>query len=356
VSPLAIPDLAVTTIGRAVTIDVGANDIGFANRISLDSPAASGTVTQTGPETFVYQPDPGLTGVDTFTYSRCNLAARLCTSAAVTVTVVPAVQDDEATTFEGQPVDIAILANDLGATSPPVIASPPANGTAVIVGLLARYTPAPGFVGVDTFTYDLCAPELARAACATATVTVTVLPTPNQPPVLTPLALTTPQDTPVSGQVGATDPEGQTVTFASTPVSGPANGTATVAPDGTVSYTPAPGFVGVDAFTVQACDSAEPPACATTEVTVTVTPEPPPTVPPTTVPPPTPPPTPPPPTPSPPIIQTTLPSEVGPASTTPRGGSLPASGAVISGLLLLGVTLVAGGLVGLAARRRGGLE
>jgi PKD repeat protein len=58
--------------------------------------------------------------------------------------------------------------------------SAPANGSVVLTDWQkARYTPNPGFVGTDTFTYTVC--DLARA-CATGTVAIHVL-KPNLGPV-----------------------------------------------------------------------------------------------------------------------------------------------------------------------------
>jgi VCBS repeat-containing protein len=52
-------------------------------------------------------------------------------------------------------------------------------------------------------------------------------------------------------------------------VSGPANGRATVNPDGTITYTPNPDFCGTDSFTYKACDPSG--ACDTATVTIHVT-------------------------------------------------------------------------------------
>ena len=72
------------------------------------------------------------------------------------------------------PVDIALLPNDDTVLGAPltglVLASAPAHGTATLVGDVARYTPARGFTGTDSFTYTLSTPN----GTATATVRVVV--------------------------------------------------------------------------------------------------------------------------------------------------------------------------------------
>ncbi|MEV6987369.1 Ig-like domain-containing protein [Sphaerisporangium sp. NPDC051017] len=75
--------------------------------------------------------------------------------------------DDTATT-QGKPVSVPVLANDTGTA--PVISNvtAPGRGTATISGNTVVYTPAPGFVGTDTFTYTI------TTACGTATAKVTV--------------------------------------------------------------------------------------------------------------------------------------------------------------------------------------
>ncbi|WP_344788853.1 Ig-like domain-containing protein, partial [Postechiella marina] len=52
----------------------------------------------------------------------------------------------------------------------------------------------------------------------------------------------------------------------------PANGTVTLNPDGTITYTPEDGFTGEDTFTYTICDDANPALCDTATVTVTVQP------------------------------------------------------------------------------------
>ncbi|MGS2648951.1 Ig-like domain-containing protein, partial [Streptosporangium sp. G12] len=61
---------------------------------------------------------------------------------------------DTATT-QGKAVSVPVLANDT-ATAPAISnVTKPGNGTATISGTNVVYTPAPGFVGTDTFTYTI---------------------------------------------------------------------------------------------------------------------------------------------------------------------------------------------------------
>ncbi|MGI5488197.1 Ig-like domain-containing protein [Microtetraspora malaysiensis] len=75
--------------------------------------------------------------------------------------------DDTATT-QGKAVSIPVLANDTATA--PVISSvtAPGRGTATISGGNVIYTPGPGFVGADTFTYTI------TTACGTSAAKVTV--------------------------------------------------------------------------------------------------------------------------------------------------------------------------------------
>ncbi len=70
----------------------------------------------------------------------------------------------------------------------------------------------------------------------------------------------------------ASDPEGDNITVSSTPISPPANGSVTLNPDGTFSYTPNQNFNGGDTFEYEVCDDGFPMACNTEMVYITVTP------------------------------------------------------------------------------------
>src|SRR5687768_13460569 len=74
----------------------------------------------------------------------------------------------------------------------------------------------------------------------------------NQPPTVTVPTLTATEDTPLTAQVSATDPEGKPITIAL--VSNAQHGTATVSSAGQVAYAPAANYSGPDTFTISATD------------------------------------------------------------------------------------------------------
>jgi len=89
-----------------------------------------------------------------------------------------------------------------------------------------------------------------------------------------PDAARTPQNTPVTTGVLANDTSsGAQLDPASVTIATPsANGTATVNPDGTVTFTPAAGFSGTTTYRYRVCDTSTPtPVCATAVVTINVT-------------------------------------------------------------------------------------
>ncbi|MCI0637732.1 MAG: Ig-like domain-containing protein [Gemmataceae bacterium] len=87
----------------------------------------------------------------------------------------PVANDDTASTTENTPVDVAVLANDTdpnGDTLTVVTASPGSHGaTTVNPDNTVKYTPSPGFVGSDSFTYQI---SDGRGGFDTAAVNVTV--------------------------------------------------------------------------------------------------------------------------------------------------------------------------------------
>ena len=75
----------------------------------------------------------------------------------------------------------------------------------------------------------------------------------NQPPIAADLSRTTKHNNAVSGTVSASDPDGDSVTFAI--AAQPAHGSVSLSANGAFTYTPAGGYVGADSFTFTARDS-----------------------------------------------------------------------------------------------------
>ncbi|NQW01590.1 MAG: tandem-95 repeat protein, partial [Rhodospirillales bacterium] len=76
----------------------------------------------------------------------------------------------------------------------------------------------------------------------------------NSAPEIILTSLLTDEDTPVFGQIVASDLDGDTLTFSVATDGEPSHGSLTVTADGSYAYTPNTDFVGTDSFTVQAFD------------------------------------------------------------------------------------------------------
>ena len=226
-----------------------------------------------------YTPDPGFTGIDTFIYEVCDIVG-LCDTATVTITVIPnlppVANNDSDTTDINTPVTTDVLINDFdtdGTLDPTsvTVTSPPANGGTSVNPVTGEieYTPDLGFIGVDTYQYEVCDDD---DGCDTATVTITVGLV-NLPPIANDDVDTTTENDPVTTDVLVNDfdPEASLDLTSVTVISGPGNGGTSVNPvTGEVTYTPDPGYTGIDTYVYEVCDT--PGLCDTATVTITVIP------------------------------------------------------------------------------------
>lgn len=85
--------------------------------------------------------------------------------------------DDTATTGQGTPVSVPVLANDKATAATVSGVGKPNHGTAKISGNRVIYTPDPSFAGTDSFTYTI------TTACGTSTARVTVTASCDHKPV-----------------------------------------------------------------------------------------------------------------------------------------------------------------------------
>jgi len=211
--------------------------------------------------TVTYEPPAGFIGRTDFEYEVCD-PSNACDTATVTVFVGtgnrnPTPQDDFARTDEGEPVNIDVLDNDTDPDNDPLVVSTvedPPHGTAEIEpdGTIT-YTPDPDFVGEDIFFYTVCDPD---GACSTGFVVVQVDDAVNVPPVAVDDVYTTVKNEAINfdTRLNDFDLDGDPIRVIG--VTSPEHGTAQLMPNGTITYTPDPGFVGQDSFTVTITDDA----------------------------------------------------------------------------------------------------
>uniref|UniRef100_UPI0028D74695 T9SS type B sorting domain-containing protein n=1 Tax=Capnocytophaga leadbetteri TaxID=327575 RepID=UPI0028D74695 len=235
----------------------------------------------------VIVPNNTPSGIYTITYQICTVATpTACATATVEVTVpaatpTPTVEaNPDMFTYTGTGTQTVgnVLTNDTvsgttSATISNVTISQVSTPTGSIVPridttngnvIVPNNTPS----GIYTLTYQICT-VATPTACATATVEVTVTGTTTSTTPVLPIATddrtTTPIDTPVVVNVLANDtPNGAT---APNVVTNPTNGTTVVNPDGTIEYRPHTGFVGIDTFVYELCNTD---GCASATVTIEV--------------------------------------------------------------------------------------
>ncbi|WBX72064.1 tandem-95 repeat protein [Tenacibaculum retecalamus] len=291
----AIADIVNTYDGIAVSGNVLTNDFdleGDTQTVSSNTQPTNGTVVMNPDGSYTYTPNAGFTGEDSFTYTVCDDGTpQECATATVTVEVLPVTSsgvndapianNDIGITESGTPVTGDLLSNDFDPNGDTITINTvpvgnPTNGTVTInADGTYVYTPNPGFVGEDSFTYTIC-DDGTPQACDTATVTITVTET-NTENNLYAIddAFNGDEDGVISGDLLSNDfdPEGDNITITTTAVTGPTNGVLVINTDGTFTYTPNPGYSGTDSFVYTICDDGTPLVCDNATVYLTVNPK-----------------------------------------------------------------------------------
>ncbi|MEM6319093.1 MAG: Ig-like domain-containing protein [Bacteroidota bacterium] len=245
----------------------------------------TGTLTINPDGTFDYVPDPSFVGPVSFEYEVCDAGMpQACDTVGVMIEVLPSngtndlyATDDANSGLEGQLQTGNVTAND----------NDPENGTLTVSttplvnvtnGSLSlntdgtyTYQPNLSFTGNDQFRYSVCDDGIPMA-CDSATVYLTVLEGQN-PPLVIPSPITTPQDSTATLCVPITDlNEGDIFTANLCPGS-PVNGTTMPTVNGNelcIAYIPAIGFSGTDSICLVVCDQTG--RCDTATIPVTVVP------------------------------------------------------------------------------------
>jgi len=266
-APLA---LRAGEVGRGRVL--GRDADGDAVNYTLTKQPAHGSITLdplTGE--YTYTPNSGYRGSDVFEVT-VNDGKGGTAVVSVPVSVeppdnqIPTADAPSLSTPEGQPVGGKIIAEDAdGDPLAFVLGEGPSHGTVTLDPGTGEYiyTPNPDYAGTDTFTVVV---SDGKGGSTTSTVNITVT-SGNDAPTVPDYTLSTPEDTPLQGQVGASDTDSDGLTY----IVGkpPANGTLTLNPDGTYSYTPGADFHGTDIFTVLVSDGKGGTATSTVNITVT---------------------------------------------------------------------------------------
>ncbi len=239
----ARPDLAVTTAGTPVSIDVLANDTGGNPpfTVSLAPLSNNGTATVNGSNQVVFTPVAGFTGVAHVNYTVCD-ALQHCKTSQIDVGVhdntPPAADTLRLVTTKNQRLSIPLSHNGF------TLFQAPPNGIATLEnGQSFRYIPAGNFTGKDHFV-------LANDAFGTTvykTVEVTVLNTPSQNNMAMDDYVYTPKGKAITFNVRANDVGNLLVKSWVTPNGLPGTISGTLG-NGTVTFTPNPNFTGVATF------------------------------------------------------------------------------------------------------------
>lgn len=279
--PVAVNDSYTARAGETLTVTaangVTDNDIDPNNdtlTVTLISgPSNAATFALNANGSFSYRNNAGFCGDDSFTY-RVNDGTVDGNTATVTVHVncPPVAVADSYVTPQGTPLTVpaaGVLAND---SDPDGDAMGAVLSGFVAVGALVwngdgsfTYTPPnAAFVGTVTFQYH---PRANTMDGNDVTVTIKVNGAPAGTNDAYNVASGTTLNVAAPGVLANdTDPNADPLT--ATNASNPPNGTVTLNPDGSFSYTPDVGFTGVDSFTYQPHDGTA--GGAATTVTINV--------------------------------------------------------------------------------------
>ncbi|MFG6489634.1 putative Ig domain-containing protein [Roseateles sp. BYS78W] len=260
VAPIAGAKSATVAYNTATPIDLSTAIAGApAASVAVAGAPTHGSTSVSG-TTVTYTPSAGYSGVDSFTYTATN-AGGTSGTATVSITVTPqtpTVSAVSATVAYNSSSNTITLSLGGGAATSVAVATAATHGTATASGTSISYTPSPGYIGTDSFTYTA---TNAGGTSSPATVNLTVNPSvPVAGPVATTVAFNS------GSNVVALALTGGAAVSVAVPTA-PTHGNVTIT--GTsISYTPTVGYSGTDSFTYTATNAGGTSAPATVSLTV----------------------------------------------------------------------------------------
>jgi len=224
--------------------------------VSLDYDSADDFSMSGDGSTVIWESGEDLIGTDT--NDSCDIYSL----------ALPTPVDDAFSTDEDVVLAASVAANDgIGDDGVVALADNVMHGSLTLYpnGVFV-YTPAPGFNGIDTFTYTVT--DSWGLWSSVGTVSITVDPAADAPMAVAD-SYATPGNTALTGSsvlANDTDADGDTLTAAL--VTDVSHGVLVLQSDGTFTYAPATGFIGTDSFTYKANDGTADSAAATVSIAV----------------------------------------------------------------------------------------
>lgn len=221
-----------------------------------------GTLMLNSNGTFSYLPNLNFSGTDSFTYKTSDGASESnIATVSIGVTPVndaPIAINDIAAAVQGTATTLSVLNNDIDVDEDTLqvtsITQGSSKGSVVNNGNgTITYTSIPSFVGTETFTYKAYD---GKASSNSATVTVTVRAAVNRLPIARNDYASTTMNVPVTINLIANDTDSDgSINPATVTVVSPPKGTVVNNGNGTVTFTPALNFRGIDALTYNVKDN-----------------------------------------------------------------------------------------------------
>lgn len=269
--PLAEDDAYATDENQPLQIDpagVLANDSDLDGDVltaSIVTEPTNGTLALAADGSFLYTPNLGFAGTDTFTYA-ANDATDAAT-AVVTITVndviqPPVTNGDAYNVAEDMALDISaawgVLANDFdpqGTAMTAEVVTPPQHGQLVLQSDGSfQYTPNANYNGPDSFTYRAINAAGETTEGSASILVQTVNDAPNAGDDSFTVAAGGVLTTTAATGVQANDSDIDSPSMAATLLQGPTHGTLSFNSDGSFTYTPTAGYFGADEFVYQLND------------------------------------------------------------------------------------------------------
>ncbi len=298
-APVAVPD-AYTT-GQDSVLSVDAADGVLGNVTDVDHPRTSLTASLvTGPSrgsvvlnadgSFVYTPNAGVNGADSFTYrasdglansNTATITINVTPAAGAPVNAAPVANGDGFVTIEDTVVVGNVLANDTDSDTrrsalTASLVTGPAKGSVVLnADGSFTYVPNANVSGADAFTYRVDDGAAVNNLSDVATVSVTIIAV-NDSPVAVNDVYTVDEDTALvvnaaNGFLGNdTDIDSPRSALTLALAGGaPAKGNLALNADGSFTYTPFANATGQDSFAYRAVDGGQTSNVGTVTITIT---------------------------------------------------------------------------------------